>query len=55
MYSGLYFKHGILNTKIGNTHCFMIWGISKVHTLLASYEFVQGQKLLDIISELTTE
>ncbi len=49
MYSGLYLEPNQLKAEIDGTPCFMLGGISKVHTLLAVYRFTQQTELATLL------
>ena len=51
MYSGLYFGPNQLKATIDGTSCFMLGGVSKAHTLLAAYNFVQWEDLDDMLNK----
>lgn len=51
MYSGLYPEANRLYINKDNTHCFMLGGISKIHTLMAAYEFTKFDKVKQIIKK----
>jgi hypothetical protein len=51
MYSGKYIEANALNMDKGNTHCYMLGGISKVNTLMAAYDFTKDNKVKNIINQ----